>query len=107
VIDRAEQLLVRAHRDQTPVAALYLDIDGFKHVNDNFGHAAGDELLRIVADRVSGVLREADTVGRLGLRDSADDLLRDADFALYAAKGGQEPLGRVRVRHADRSPGPP
>jgi diguanylate cyclase len=139
VIDRAEQMLARARRSDTPVAALYVDIDGFKHVNDAFGHAAGDELLRVVAARLSGIVREADTVGRLGgdefvvmledftldagpelvaermcqvlgqpidlrgtegrtlsvttsigiafgQRDSADDLFRDADFALYEAK---------------------
>jgi hypothetical protein len=50
-LDRAEQMLARARRQQIPVAALYLDIDGFKHVNDTFGHATGDELLRIVAGR--------------------------------------------------------
>jgi len=139
VIDRAEQMLARARRGRTPMAALYVDIDGFKHVNDSLGHAAGDELLRVVAARLSGVIREADTVGRiggdefvvllenstldaspelvaericevlaqpvdlagteghglsvsssigiaLGQRDSADELLRDADFALYEAK---------------------
>jgi diguanylate cyclase (GGDEF)-like protein len=139
VIDRAEQMLARARRVETPVAALYVDIDGFKHINDGFGHAAGDEVLRVAAERLAQVVREADTVGRLGgdefvvlLGDltfdagpelvaericevlgqpivldaseersvvvsasvgvafaqlgSADDLLRDADFALYEAK---------------------
>ena len=66
VIDRAEQMLARARRTHSPAAALYVDLDGFKHVNDNFGHAAGDELLRVVAARLSGIVREADTVGRLG-----------------------------------------
>ena len=64
-LDRAEQMLARARRQQIPVAALYLDIDGFKHVNDTFGHAAGDELLRIVATRLQGVVREGDTAARL------------------------------------------
>ncbi len=64
-LDRAEQMLARARRRQIPVAALYIDIDGFKHVNDTFGHAAGDELLRIVATRLEGVVREGDTAARL------------------------------------------
>ena len=65
-LDRAEQMLARARRSNTPVAALYVDIDGFKHVNDTFGHAAGDELLRIVAQRLRSVVREGDTAARLG-----------------------------------------
>jgi diguanylate cyclase (GGDEF)-like protein len=64
-LDRAEQMLARARRQQIPVAALYVDIDGFKHVNDTFGHAAGDDLLRIVATRLEGVVREGDTAARL------------------------------------------
>ena len=64
-LDRAEQMLARARRQKIPVAALYLDIDGFKHVNDTFGHAAGDDLLRIVARRLEGVVREGDTAARL------------------------------------------
>jgi diguanylate cyclase (GGDEF)-like protein len=64
-LDRAEQMLARARRQQIPVAALYIDIDGFKHVNDTFGHAAGDELLRTVASRLEGVVREGDTAARL------------------------------------------
>lgn len=139
VLDRAAQLLARARRLDTPIVALYLDVDGFKHVNDSFGHAAGDELLKVVAARLQGVVRESDTVGRMGgdefvvlldpsstnvspelvaerittvlrqpidLEDAggrpvfvtasigiatgqnttADDLLRNADLALYEAK---------------------
>ncbi len=67
VLDRAEQLLARVARQPGMVAgALYIDIDGFKHVNDNLGHAAGDQLLRIVGKRLQGAVREQDTVGRLG-----------------------------------------
>jgi len=138
-LDRVEQMLARARRQQLPVAALYLDIDDFKDINDSFGHAAGDELLRIVGRRLESVVRGGDTAARLGgdefvvlvegstldagaeivaerllevlsqpyemqgqggreisvtasvgiaygLRASADELLRDADIALYEAK---------------------
>jgi diguanylate cyclase (GGDEF)-like protein len=139
VMDRAEQLLGRAaRRPGTLSGALFIDIDGFKHVNDSLGHAAGDELLKAVGERLQGAVRANDTVGRLGgdefvvlidvgndeafpdrladrltevlreaveLQDgrkissvtasigvaigqygSPDELLRDADLALYAAK---------------------
>jgi diguanylate cyclase (GGDEF)-like protein len=140
VLDRAAQMLARARRQRLPVAALYVDVDGFKHVNDTFGHAAGDELLRVLAKRLSSVVREGDTAARLGgdefvvlvegstldagpelvaerllevlrqpydmndgqvsrrlsltvsigiafgLRETAEELLRDADLALYQAK---------------------
>jgi diguanylate cyclase (GGDEF)-like protein len=138
-LDRAEQMLARARRAQMPIAALYIDIDGFKHINDRFGHAAGDEFLMIVAGRLERVIRESDTAARLagdefvvlldsasldvgpqlvaervldvlrepydmgdeigrqlsvtasigvahGLRGSAQELLSDADVALYVAK---------------------
>jgi diguanylate cyclase (GGDEF)-like protein len=65
-LDRAEQLLARARRTQLPIAALYVDIDGFKHVNDTFGHATGDVFLQLVADRLRSVVRESDTAARLG-----------------------------------------
>ncbi len=138
-LDRAEQMLARARRQNIPVAALYVDLDGFKAVNDTFGHAAGDELLCMVAARLSGVIREGDTAARLsgdefvvlvegstldagpelvaerllevlrrpyemtgavgraltltasigvclGEHSTAEELLRDADLALYEAK---------------------
>ena len=65
-LDRAQQMLARARRQHIPIAALYIDIDGFKHVNDSFGHAAGDELLQMVASRLLTVVREGDTAARLG-----------------------------------------
>jgi diguanylate cyclase (GGDEF)-like protein len=67
VLDRAEQMLARAGRraDIVP-GALFIDVDGFKHVNDNLGHAAGDLLLRVVGERLGAAVREQDTVGRLG-----------------------------------------
>jgi diguanylate cyclase (GGDEF)-like protein/PAS domain S-box-containing protein len=136
--DRLEHALARRNRNQHPVAVLLLDLDDFKVVNDSLGHAAGDRLLVMVADRLRGRLRASDTIARLGgdefavlldepaaadeatrvagrliealaapyqldgrelfVRASigvalaaragqpADELLRDADMAMYAAK---------------------
>jgi diguanylate cyclase (GGDEF)-like protein len=143
ILDRAEQMLVRARRHQTPVAALFIEIDNVKSVNDTLGHDAGDELLRAVAERLDGVVRDTDALGRvggdefvviaeelslaggpeviaerlltalgepfelagepkarvtmttsigiaIGGRASAEELLRDADIAMFQAKwGGQ------------------
>jgi diguanylate cyclase (GGDEF)-like protein len=139
ILDRVEQMLARAIRSQTPVAALFIDVDNFKSINDTLGHGVGDELLRAVAARLEGVVRHADALGRLGgdefvviaeelsasvgpelvaervlealshpfklgpeqetrvtvtasigiavgQRTSAEDLLRDADIAMYRAK---------------------
>jgi diguanylate cyclase (GGDEF)-like protein len=67
VLDRAEQMLARTARSPGMVAgALFVDVDGFKHVNDNLGHAAGDVLLRTVGERLHASVRDQDTVGRLG-----------------------------------------
>ncbi len=66
LLDRAEQMLVRARRDQTRAAALFIDLDGFKQVNDTLGHGCGDELLQKVAVRLIAALRANDTVGRIG-----------------------------------------
>ena len=140
ILDRVEQALARCRRQKTSsLAVMFLDLDGFKDINDTFGHAAGDQLLCAVAARLSGVLRASDSVGRfggdefvvvvdgdsldagpevvaerirdalgepfelhgaeeltlrmhasvgiaLGVRVSADELLHDADVALYEAK---------------------
>ncbi|HSZ04609.1 MAG TPA: EAL domain-containing protein [Solirubrobacteraceae bacterium] len=66
ILDRVEQLMRAARRDQTPLAALFIDLDNFKAINDSLGHAAGDELLQAVASRLTAALRESDAVGRLG-----------------------------------------
>jgi diguanylate cyclase (GGDEF)-like protein len=66
ILDRVEQMLVRARRSQTPVAALFVDLDNFKSINDTLGHGIGDQLLRAVAARLEGVVRDIDALGRLG-----------------------------------------
>ncbi len=66
ILDRVEQMLARSRRNQTPVAALFVDLDNFKSINDTLGHGVGDELLRAVAARLDGVVRATDTLGRLG-----------------------------------------
>ncbi|MBI1926090.1 diguanylate cyclase [Candidatus Poribacteria bacterium] len=64
--DRLHQSVALARRHGQLVSVLFLDLDGFKFVNDTFGHRAGDLLLQLVAQRLSGCLRESDTVARLG-----------------------------------------
>ncbi|MGA2756311.1 MAG: EAL domain-containing protein [Solirubrobacteraceae bacterium] len=137
IMDRIGQLLARARRSGSDGAALYVDLDEFKNVNDTLGHAAGDRLLVAAATRLKSTLRESDTIGRMGGdefvvlidggalsgpdivaermlaamrlpfdlgdgtnpvivttsvgiatgdRESAGELLRDADVALYQAK---------------------
>jgi diguanylate cyclase (GGDEF)-like protein len=66
ITDRIEQLLARNRRNGTTAAAMYVDLDDFKNVNDTLCHTAGDQLLLAAAARLSGTLREADTIGRMG-----------------------------------------
>jgi diguanylate cyclase (GGDEF)-like protein len=66
IADRVDQLLARSRRHGGSGAVLFMDLDGFKNVNDTLGHEAGDDLLRSVAARLRNSLREVDTIGRLG-----------------------------------------
>jgi diguanylate cyclase (GGDEF)-like protein len=139
ILDRAEQVLVRARRHGTPMAALIIALDNFKSVNETLSHGAGDELLRSVAARLAEVVGDTGALGHLGgdefvliteelspeegpariaerllealeqpftvagerathltvtasigiatvPRSSAEDLLRDAEIAMYQAK---------------------
>jgi diguanylate cyclase (GGDEF)-like protein len=64
--DRLSQAIHLAERDSSQFALFYIDLDKFKAVNDNFGHPAGDDLLKLAATRIRSVVRESDTVARVG-----------------------------------------
>ncbi|PXX91090.1 sensor domain-containing diguanylate cyclase [Marinobacter vulgaris] len=65
-LDRLEQELKHANRSSLPLALLFMDLDGFKEVNDSLGHEAGDRVLCDVAERLAECVREDDTVARQG-----------------------------------------
>lgn len=64
-MDRLKHAMARAHRCDTRLALLFLDLDKFKQINDSYGHGAGDQLLKMVAERMCRNVREDDTVARL------------------------------------------
>jgi diguanylate cyclase (GGDEF)-like protein len=64
--DRMSRALLHAQRNKSLMAVIYVDLDGFKQLNDTLGHGAGDTLLRSVAERLLGTVRKEDTVARAG-----------------------------------------
>ncbi len=66
LMDRLKEALKRCRREEDRLALLFLDLDGFKAINDTMGHSSGDELLKLVAERLKRSVRETDTVARLG-----------------------------------------
>jgi diguanylate cyclase (GGDEF)-like protein/PAS domain S-box-containing protein len=92
--DRLTIALAHAKRQQSPLTVMFLDLDRFKYVNDTLGHSLGDELLRAVAARLRSVLREGDTIARMG-GDEFTILLGDVTTAEDAAKIAQKMLDVV------------
>jgi diguanylate cyclase (GGDEF)-like protein len=90
--DRIAQALAHARRSGRAMALLFVDLDGFKFVNDSFGHPVGDAFLIEVAARLSGVVRRGDTVARLG-GDEFVMMLLDLGHAEDAIKVAQKILG--------------
>ena len=104
--DRLEHALARTNRRKAAVAVLFLDLDDFKPINDNYGHEAGDRLLAAVAQRLQGCVRPEDTVARLG-GDEFTVLLEDIDdvrYAIAVAERIEESLGDPFLSTATRHP---
>jgi diguanylate cyclase (GGDEF)-like protein len=89
--DRMDQLVHRALRGIGRFSLLFIDLDRFKNVNDTLGHKVGDRLLRVVAQRISGCVREGDTVARIG-GDEFVVLLTDSDSPRTVAHVAQKVL---------------
>ncbi len=96
LLDRLGHALAGARRENSGIAVMLLDLDGFKDVNDTFGHLAGDQLLRVVAHRIASAIRASDTLARLGGDEFAliqTKVRRPADIISLADKV----LGTVTV----------
>lgn len=93
-LDRLQREVVRAQRQNHRVALMFIDLDRFKWVNDTLGHAAGDDLLRHVASRVQGCLRQSDTVARMG-GDEFTAILPDMARGPFAERVASEVLAQL------------
>jgi diguanylate cyclase (GGDEF)-like protein/PAS domain S-box-containing protein len=106
LIDRLHQALAQAQRRRERLAVVFLDLDGFKAVNDEYGHEAGDQVLIAAAGRMKQALREGDTLARLGGDEFIAVLLNltdiDASVPLFdrllAAAAEPVPFGDVRLQ---------
>lgn len=97
--DRVEQAILQQKRTPQVIALAFIDLDGFKEVNDQFGHQAGDHLLQVIAKRFLEAVRDGDTVARLG----GDEFT----VLLHEAGSGQDVIGIVnRFLEAVKQPVP-
>ena len=96
--DRLEHAMAGARRSGMKLAVCFIDLDRFKEINDTLGHAAGDEVLKVMAQRLHSLVREADTVARLGgdefiiLFDGLDDAHPLAMLADKIIRGVCQPV---------------
>ncbi len=97
-IDRVGQAITSARRHEKNVAVLFLDLDGFKHINDSLGHAIGDKLLQSIAQRLVASVRGADTVSRQG-GDEFVVLLSEVERSEDAAVTAKRMLQGVAGAH--------
>jgi diguanylate cyclase (GGDEF)-like protein len=97
--DRVSQAIASARRDKGAMAVVYLDLDGFKEVNDSLGHDAGDRLLEMVGKRLVATVREVDTVARVGGDEFVIALSQIARRAGDAAKVASKLVRAVSRRY--------
>lgn len=97
--DRISQAIALAPRHKKHVAVLFLDLDGFKHINDSLGHPTGDELLQSIAKRLAECVRASDTVSRQG-GDEFVVLLSEVELAEDAAITARRMLHAVAQPHS-------
>lgn len=96
--DRLTQAIALARRTGKQLAVMFMDLDGFKHINDSLGHTIGDQLLQSVGQRVLGCVRQSDTISRQG-GDEFVALIPDIDHAEDAALAAQKMLAAIALPH--------
>jgi diguanylate cyclase (GGDEF)-like protein/PAS domain S-box-containing protein len=96
--DRLVQAMALAHRHHTALAVLFVDVDRFKQINDSVGHTGGDQLLKSIARRLVGCVRNSDTVSRYG-GDEFVVLLSEVAHSQDAALSARKILVSVRAAH--------
>src|SRR6266571_2318501 len=97
--DRLTQAISLARRNHHQLAVLFLDLDGFKHINDSLGHSVGDQLLQSVATRLSACVRKSDTVSRQG-GDEFVILLSEVTHAADAAISAAKIITEIKKTHS-------
>ena len=92
--DLLTRMIATTERNGTRMALLYLDLDDFKRINDSLGHGSGDQLLKVVGDRLSATVRKSDVVARIG-GDEFCMLLPNIQSSINAAKFAEKILNTI------------